>query len=438
MPASASSAAPRESDQPTAAPAEAPAEAPNDLPNGAPTEAPAELPADVPAEVPAGVLHVEREPAAEPEAEPTPPPPPAPPAPPAVLPVVEVDWLDWAAVRAAVEPRALRARLRDTVERMEELLDRDGGPALLFDADRADPDDRVIQVAHVDPDVPLWFVGDLHGDLLALEAALALARERHDAPRLVLLGDLFDDGGYGLEVLLRVFELLLDRGADVCLLAGNHDEALGYDGARFTATVSPSDFATFLNANLAHEWIVRAGKLAVRLFAGAPRALFFPDGLLAAHGGFPLVDLHPMLDAGGDWNDPRCLSDFVWTRAHPKARKKLPNRSTRGSSYGHEDFAAFCALAARRGRPVTHMVRGHDHLEERWAVWPAYEKHPLLTTNAMSRRLPREAFGPYERVPTAARWVPGALPQLHRLHVPAETVRALFPEEEQPADGGGA
>lgn len=44
------------------------------------------------------------------------------------------------------------------------------------------------------------------------------------------------------------------------------------------------------------------------------RALFFPDGLLIAHGGFPLRDLHERLAHGGDWNDPQCRSDFVWVR----------------------------------------------------------------------------------------------------------------------------
>jgi hypothetical protein len=52
----------------------------------------------------------------------------------------------------------------------------------------------------------------------------------------------------------------------------------------------------------------------------------------------------------------------------------------------------------------------------------------MLTTVALSRRLPRESFGPYERVPTVARWVEGALPQVHRLHVPADVVRDVFPE----------
>jgi len=404
---------------------------------------------------PAGVHNeLAPEPTAEPSA-PEPPvapaaPPAAPPAvPPAVPPVVDVDDLDWEAVRVAVDPGAVRARIRATVERLEALLDQEDGPGMLFDADRAGPHDRAIHALALTPDAPVWFVGDLHGDLLALEAALALVRgtsgTEADAdsglpPRLVLLGDLFDDGGYGIEVLLRVFELVCDRPDSVCVVAGNHDEALAFDGARFRSSVVPSDFADFLNAHLAHEWVVRAGKLAVRLFASAPRALFFPDGLLVAHGGFPLADLHAELAERGDWNDPRCLSDFVWTRAHPRARKKIPNRVSRGSQFGYEDFAAFCALSAGLGRPVTCMVRGHDHVEERYAVYPAYAAHPLLTTVALSRRLPREAFGPYERVPTVARWVPGALPQVFRLHLPGALVRETYPEPEgdAPADDARA
>ena len=364
--------------------------------------------------------------------------PPSVPAHPAVvvqdtLEVVEVEGLDWQAVRNAINPTSIRANMRLTVERMEALLDRADGPGMLFDSDRADPADQVIQVSVVDAASPLWIVGDLHGDLLALEAALTAMRDPawqtgEEKPRIVFLGDLFDDEGYGLEVLLRVFELIVDAPDRVCLIAGNHDEALSYDGVRFASSVAPSDFVDFLNANLAHEWIERAGKLVVRLFARAPRALFFPDGLLLAHGGFPLVDLHPGLAQTGDWNDPLCLSDFVWTRAHPKARKKLPNRFSRGSQYGYEDFAAFCSLSAGLGRPVTHMVRGHDHVEERYAFYPAYWAHPVVTTVALSRRLSRENFGSYERIPTMAQFVEGRLPRVYRLHIPAEIIREVYPE----------
>jgi hypothetical protein len=354
-----------------------------------------------------------------------------------IPPVEDIRDLDWAAVRDAVSPSGLRARMRGIVDAFEALLDDERGPGLLFDRYRADARDRAIRVGEVDRQAPLWIVGDLHGDLLALEAALALIAAEADGPEaspdMVLLGDLFDDEGHGLELLLRVFELILERPGRVCVVVGNHDEALSFDGNRFASSVSPGDFADFLNANLAHEWIERSGKLAVRFFEQAPHALFLPDGLLIAHAGFPLTDLHSRLEETGDWNDPACLSDFTWTRAHPTARRKMPNRFTRGSQFGHEDFAAFCALSARLGRPVTHMVRGHDHVEEGYAIYPAYQSHPILTTVALSRRLPRQAFGPYERVPSLARYIPGSLPKLYRLHVPAEIVNAVFPQPEAEA-----
>jgi Calcineurin-like phosphoesterase len=363
----------------------------------------------------------------------------APPArePVAIPPVRDVRDLDWAAIRNSADPAAIRARIHHTVEAMEVLLDRAGGAGLLFDADRATAEDRAIRVGQRATAAPLWIIGDLHGDLLALETALAVINADsagQDRPQLIFLGDLFDDEGYGLETLLRVFEVVLRSPGDGCVVAGNHDEALTYDGAHFASSVVPADFAEFLNANLAHEWIGRAGKLAVRFFARAPRALFFPDGLLVAHGGFPLGDLHSRLQETGDWNDPACLSDFVWTRCHPTARRKMPNRFSRGSQFGHLDFAAFCELAARLGRPVTHMVRGHDHVEDRYAIHPAYAQHPVLTTVALSRRLPREAFGPRRRVPTLARYVEGALPQVYRMHIPDGLIDELYPEPAEPAE----
>jgi hypothetical protein len=351
---------------------------------------------------------------------------------PPVLPIVDVFDMDWVKIREAVDPVALRARMRGIVEGTEVLLDRVGGPGMLFDSDRLNSSDRAIRVSS-SISAPLWFIGDLHGDLLALESALALIDDEGlktgaDRPRIVFLGDLFDDEGFGLETVLRVFELIIEAPERVCVITGNHEEALTYDGVRFASNVEPADFAEFLNANLSHEWIERAGKLVVRVFAQAPCALFFSDGLLVAHGGFPLTDLHPQLLATENWNDPACLSDFVWTRAHPTARRKMPNRYSRGSQFGYEDFEAFCYVSKALRRPLTHMVRGHDHVEDRYAVFPAYQKRPVLTTVALARRLRRERFGSYERVPTVARFVEGSVPQVYRLHIPAPIVREVYPE----------
>lgn len=348
--------------------------------------------------------------------------------------VVEVADLDWAALRAAVAKPFDDARSESIIGRMEDRLAGGGPLGLAFEEHAASPDDLVLHVTR-DPGGELWFVGDVHGDLLALEAALQ-AIDRHeggDEARIVFLGDLFDDGVRSPEVMLRLFELILERSHwRVTVVAGNHDEALRYDGVRFHSSVIPSDFADWLNAHLDHPWAARLGRRIVEFFERAPRAIFLPDGLLAAHAGVPHADLLPLLEETGDWNDPRLLQDFVWLRAHPRARRRLPNRTTRGSEFGREDFAAFCEVATRMGRPVSRMVRGHDHVEERFAVYYPDTAHPLLTVNTMSHRLPREVFGGYERAPVIARWVRGELPEVHRLMIPPELVRELNPEP-----GGG-
>jgi Calcineurin-like phosphoesterase len=348
---------------------------------------------------------------------------------PEIPPVVEVEDLDWDAIRGEVLARRADVPLASVVERLETMLA--SPPALMFDDFRSDETDRAIHVKELDDAAPLWIIGDIHGDLLALEASLALIRrEATDGvvPRIIFLGDFFDDGGDGLQVLVRVLDIVLSAPASTCIVIGNHEEALGYDGARFTATVSPSDFSDMLNTRLDDAPLVALGKLAIQLFARLPRALFLADGLFVTHGGFPLTDLHEELRQTSAWNDERCLADYTWTRAHPRARKKIPNRMTRGSQFGYEDFAAFCALSTELGRPLTHMVRGHDHVDERYEIYPAYRNTPVLTTVALSRRLPRELMGPYVRVPSMARWTRGALPQVHRLHVPEAIVRELYPE----------
>src|ERR1700759_2641396 len=90
---------------------------------------------------------------------------------PTTQPAVGVRDPDRPASRTAADPPAVRARRRDPIERMQSLLDRAGGPGLLFDGDRAHAADRAIRVSANEDASPLWIIGDLHGDLLALEAA---------------------------------------------------------------------------------------------------------------------------------------------------------------------------------------------------------------------------------------------------------------------------
>ncbi|HYH81141.1 MAG TPA: metallophosphoesterase, partial [Longimicrobium sp.] len=145
----------------------------------------------------------------------------------ALLSVVEVRGLDWNAVRAAVDAPIAGERADRIIARMEERLASRGPLGLAFEEYAAGPADQAIQVGEDWPVGEVWFIGDLHGDLLALEAALQhIDRSGGGADaRIVFLGDLFDDGVHAAEVVLRVFELVLDGPMRVTVIAGNHDEA---------------------------------------------------------------------------------------------------------------------------------------------------------------------------------------------------------------------
>jgi hypothetical protein len=153
---------------------------------------------------------------------------------------------------------------------------------------------------------------------------------------------------------------------------------------------------------------------------------------MVAHGGIPHSDQWDALTTLEAFNSRQCLCDFVWTRAHERARTRRPNRASRGCEFGYEDFFAFCKRAAEAiGQPVERMVRGHDHLAERYARYERYDGR-LLTINAMSHRLPRELFDAYPCAPCVARWTPRALPEVHRLALPPDIIRRLYPEAIAP------
>ncbi|MBT9554410.1 MAG: metallophosphoesterase [Myxococcales bacterium] len=275
----------------------------------------------------------------------------------------------------------------------------------------------------------IWFLGDLHGDVLALEAALAAIDERDPGARVVLLGDLIDDAP-ARALVLRVMELMLDEPGRFTLLAGNHDDALSAPrepGGAFTSRVEPGDFALELTGP--HD--AALGLAYVRVVAEAPRALLFEDGLLATHAGVPHRDLLSTIRTVADLSSTACQSDFMWLRA-ANAPRKRPNRFALGGSFGWEDLRVFFDhVAPILGHPLTGLVRGHDHVAGPFRIdVPAAWGRTLMTLNAMSRRLPREAPGPHVRLPVIARHRPGGLPEPMALAIPNALVRTFYPEDD--------
>jgi hypothetical protein len=319
------------------------------------------------------------------------------------------------------------------------------GRRLLFDdARRAGCPDVAVVPAESAVPVPLWVVGDLHADVLTLANIIAHAERTAAAgerPSFLFLGDFVDRGVHDHETLLLLFKLVMADPSRVCVIPGNHDLDLRWDEARgrFRATIDPAEYCEWLNDVAesdapADREQVELARLFIRFCKERPKAVILPDGTLFAHGGFPHTDTHDSLQSLSDLADARCVSDFVWARLS-ESPKKRPNRGNRGHEFGWRDFAQFCRVMTERvGVPVRRLVRGHDHVPERWRLHPEYAEAPVLTLNAMCRRMDAEQGA--HPFPVIARHVPGGLPELVLLPLAAgEVDRAFELDRASPAAG---
>ncbi len=239
-------------------------------------------------------------------------------------------------------------------------------------------------------------IGDVHGDLGSLTAAVDVVRDRAAAKgrtaAVVLLGDLIDRGPDSAGC--AAFVMRLARGLDqkrpdvrVHMVRGDHEDVFSHDAETdsFSSAVVPCEWCERL-AGLPPDDPERALAREFVAFAhDAPAAIRFSSGILCAHGGVPHADLLPSLVTAADLCAPECVRDFLWCRVS-SARRKFPNRSARDCELGRDDIANFLdsldQLPAAEGFPVSPVrlfVRGHDHARD------GHKSMPLDTGRASSR-----------------------------------------------------
>lgn len=231
-------------------------------------------------------------------------------------------------------------------------------------------------------DIPenLWFVGDIHGDILALNAIIRLIDEQTPEATIVFLGDLFDRHAHGYESVTRVLELMRTRPGRILWLAGNHDVGLKFNRKKFHSDCNPSDFATYLNSK---KHLRKFGRELCNFIEHLPRALFLPDGLVCTHGGVPHDDIQQRLATVGDLHSSDALRDFTWGRIHSTAPRKYPNRDTAGGELGHENVKSFFRKAEELLRlPVKRIVCGHQHPDNKGKGVEIIEGIPALILNS--------------------------------------------------------
>lgn len=272
-----------------------------------------------------------------------------------------------------------------------------------------------------DSPADVWVIGDLHGDLLSLEASLmVITRLGGPTARIAFLGDYIDRGPFSTEVVLTLAQRLRAMPQQTLLLAGNHDTSLRHwaGPGRWDARCAPAEFATTVDQSPQDAWVRTLARGFVEAASVMPRAVFFASGTALVHAGIPQRDLWPgRLGSRDAFERADVLRDFSWCRV-TSARHKDPYRGGHDAEFGTEDFRAFCLWMAEGalGWPVTRMLTGHEHVPERLHRWPRTDPFALWTICGLSWRA-GELIGPYARMPVIAR-LGTADPTFYRLHLP--------------------
>ena len=241
-------------------------------------------------------------------------------------------------------------------------------------------------------------LGDVHGDLPALVAAVdavrARAAESGSGAFVVVLGDLVDRGPDSAGC--AAFAMRLARGEDsarrdarLLFVRGDHDEALSYNAATglFSSSVEPADWAERLNALPPDDPERDVARDYVGFVRESPAAILLRgerEGVLLAHGGVPHADLLPGLDSLEAVGAPRCDRDFAWCRV-ASARRKIPNRASLLCDIGLDDISDFLNLLSRivtgqnvgeaddiqhSAFSIRHFIHGHEHAAPGWISTP--------------------------------------------------------------------
>lgn len=200
-----------------------------------------------------------------------------------------------------------------------------------------------------DPDATdrLLVLGDLHGDLPSLEAALR--RFQPGSHYLVCLGDYADRGDHGVEVIQRLHALHRDAPSRVILLKGNHE------------LFTPEGTPLFRPCSLLEEATAKYGTwrrfLREQLTSFLSRlnlGVAVPGCALLVHGGVSSkVTSWAALEAA----PPPLEEDLLWSDPQPNQGERYNRSRGVGVLFGPDVTQRVCD---RLG--IVYIVRSHEPL----------------------------------------------------------------------------
>ena len=188
---------------------------------------------------------------------------------------------------------------------------------------------------------PIMLVGDIHGDLQALNFIIEM-KEGIDCKNILFLGDYVDRGSQSTEVLLKLFQLKIEDPEHVFLLRGNHEsiEMNYYDGF-------------YKEIGCDKEFLLRISQTYEKM----PVAAVLSGHTFCVHGGIngtenidtiKKEECFPYL-----WNDPSEILGFTSSNRGPQVKEFGPNI-----------VSGFLMT-----NNLKRIVRGHEFFEKGYKWW---------------------------------------------------------------------
>jgi len=285
---------------------------------------------------------------------------------------------------------------------------------------------------------PLWIIGDVRNNTLALATALAFIDEadgESEAAFIAFLGDW--TGGFcgDAACVAMVLERLTAHPGRTLLLRGDREWALNDAvAALLESTVAASGLHSMSVAahlkSLRNDLVHTVAQIAEKL----PVAVVLADGTVLAHGALPRASrLRSVKDLQSLQHADAALRDFVLGRLH--LRENFVNAAQRegGVICGVQDFrAALRTLSQLFDAPLDRMIRGQDAAPEGYRWFRAYGEGAVLTLTTMADTLVASAGGGRRR--TCVGRLKGGRIRVARIELPDDIAilgDQLFPRNIQ-------
>ena len=292
---------------------------------------------------------------------------------------------------------------------------------------------RVLRLNEIATEEPLWIIGDVCGDVLALEIILGFideATRKGQSPQIVFLGDL-TAGTLGDAACLAIaLERFAAAPTKTILIAGDRELALRSSISRAGEDNNPRCLAN-MPVDTSHQ---DALNLLIRSFsqlvANLPLAAVCPGGILLAHGGPPLPFVLSTIESADALESlPDVLRAFALNNLYVRDRQTAPISNSAGAPSDIEDFSnSIRDLSRIVGMPIERMVIGHKEIADGNRWFQNYGEGVLFTLATMCDLLPKE-FGGGRRKPCVARLKLGRM-RMVRFAIPEElaiTTEQIFP-----------